>query len=35
VAARHEPFRSNSVSHLRKVYNHSYVVTRDEVPNLK
>jgi hypothetical protein len=26
---------SNSVSHLQKVYNHSYVVTRDELPNLK
>ncbi|WP_437930934.1 glycosyl hydrolase [Sorangium sp. So ce291] len=26
---------SNSVSLLQKVYGHSYVVTRDEVPNLK
>ncbi|MGM1058977.1 glycosyl hydrolase [Saccharothrix sp. Mg75] len=26
---------SNSISHLRKVYNHSYVVTRDELPNLR
>ncbi|ROP41762.1 glycosyl hydrolase [Saccharothrix texasensis] len=26
---------SNSVSHLQKVYNHSYVVTRDELPDLK
>ncbi|MEO6083088.1 MAG: glycosyl hydrolase [Umezawaea sp.] len=26
---------SNSVSHLQKVYNHSYVVTRDELPSLK
>ncbi len=25
---------SNSVSHLNTVYNHSYVITRDEVPNL-
>jgi hypothetical protein len=27
--------QSNSVDHLRSVYNHSYVVTRDEVPNLR
>lgn len=26
---------SNSVGHLQKVYNHSYVVTRDELPSLK
>ncbi|WP_066367581.1 glycosyl hydrolase [Herbidospora mongoliensis] len=26
---------SNSVSHLNKVYNHSYVVTRDELPNFR
>ena len=26
---------SNSVSHLQKVYNHSYVITRDELPNLR
>lgn len=25
---------SNSVEHLRKVYQHSYVITRDEVPDL-
>ena len=27
--------QSNSVDHLRTVYGHSYVVTRDEVPNLR
>ncbi|MCC8243045.1 glycosyl hydrolase [Saccharothrix luteola] len=27
--------QGNSISHLQKVYNHSYVVTRDELPNLK
>ncbi|MEO3781401.1 glycosyl hydrolase [Micromonospora sp. B11E3] len=27
--------RTNSPSFLRTVYGHSYVVTRDEVPNLK
>ena len=27
--------QENSISHLRKVYNHGYVVTRDELPNLK
>ncbi|WP_433796651.1 glycosyl hydrolase [Actinoplanes sp. CA-252034] len=26
---------SNSLSHLRTVYGHSYVVTRDELPNLR
>ncbi|GAA0404862.1 hypothetical protein Acor_23540 [Acrocarpospora corrugata] len=26
---------SNSADHLRKVYGHSYVVTRDELPNLR
>ncbi|MCC8251519.1 glycosyl hydrolase [Saccharothrix luteola] len=26
---------SNSIAHLQKVYNHSYVVTRDELPNLR
>ncbi|GGM94012.1 glycoside hydrolase [Lentzea pudingi] len=27
--------QSNSVSHLQKVYGHSYVITRDELPNLR
>ncbi|WP_107501280.1 glycosyl hydrolase [Streptomyces sparsogenes] len=26
---------SNSVEHLVKVYRHAYVITRDEVPNLR
>ncbi|WP_154697754.1 glycosyl hydrolase [Lentzea guizhouensis] len=27
--------QGNSIAHLQKVYNHSYVVTRDELPNLR
>jgi len=27
--------QGNSISHLQNVYRHSYVITRDEVPNLK
>jgi hypothetical protein len=26
---------SNPADHLRRVYNHAYVVTRDELPNLR